>query len=280
MRPFRCLSGLAMAVVIGAGVLGASATAAPTTLDSPAVPLEFAQRQPPTPRVVGQSRAVIISDSAMAGVRWNGALDGFRGFDADDRLESCRRLVATSCNGREGRRPLTAFSEIAFLPAPGPTDVLVIAVGYNDWSGRFASDLRLVLDLARAKGFTTIAWVNYRDEVSYRLPSDDGRTSNYGLMNAELDRVAESGEYPELRVWDLDTYTEGTIGWFTRDGVHELRLGSWGVADWVSRHMARIDRKPCPMPYVIGQPEPRVCPNPDPLPLTLGYPDLAAMYGL
>lgn len=240
-----------------------------------------ADRLRPSPRVIGESKAVIISDSAMAGVRWNGALDGFRGFDADDRLESCRRLVARSCNGREGRRPLTALSEITILPTPAPTDVLVIAVGYNDWSDRFATDLRMVLDTARAKGFRTIAWVNYRDEVSYTLPRDyNGQRSNYGSMNAELDRVAASGQYPELSVWDLDTYTERTVGWFAFDGVHERRLGSWGVADWVSRHMAHLDRKPCAMPYVVGQQEPLVCPNPDLLPLTLGYPDLVGLYGL
>lgn len=275
-------------MAVAACIFGSTAFAAPTDIDGPATPvqstdgqrLESAQRQRPSPRVIGESKAVIISDSAMAGVRWNGALDGFRGFTADARLESCRRLVAMSCNGREGRRPLTALSEINTLSAPGPTDVLVIATGYNDWSGRFAADLRMILDTARAKGFTTIAWVNYRDEVSYRLPSDDGRTSNYGLMNAELDRVAASGAYPELLVWDFDTYTERSVGWFARDGVHELRLGSWGVADWMSRHMAGLDRKACPMPYVLGQQEPLVCPNPDLLPFTLGYPDLVTLYDL
>ena len=72
-------------------------------------------------RALGVSRprqVTIISDSAMAGVRWNGALGGFRGFDAVPLLESCRRLVHRSCNGREGYRPRTAYAEILAQP-PG-----------------------------------------------------------------------------------------------------------------------------------------------------------------
>src|SRR5262249_25593414 len=35
-------------------------------------------------------RVTIITDSAMAGIRWNGALSGLQGFVADARMESCR----------------------------------------------------------------------------------------------------------------------------------------------------------------------------------------------
>ncbi|MGB0112566.1 MAG: hypothetical protein WBP59_05055, partial [Ilumatobacteraceae bacterium] len=61
----------------------------------------------PAPR-----RVVIISDSAMAGIRWSGALGGLQGFYAEARLESCRRLVAASCRGREGYAPRTTLREI------------------------------------------------------------------------------------------------------------------------------------------------------------------------
>jgi len=272
---------LAIAAILSVSFVGSSVSAAPDRLEDGAVPAQPADRLRPEPRTLVDTKAVIISDSAMAGVRWQGALDGFRGFDADDRLESCRRLVATSCNGREGRRPATALAEINSLAPPGPTDVLIIAVGYNDFSGRFATDLRMILNAARAKGFTTVAWVNYRDEVSYTLPRDyNGARSNYAQMNAELDALLASGEYPELRVWDLDGYTEDTVGWFTSDGVHERRLGAWGVADWVSRQMAHLDNKPCPMAWRPLWRQNLVCPDPDELPDIYGYPDLVGLYGL
>ncbi|MEP1124166.1 MAG: SGNH/GDSL hydrolase family protein [Ilumatobacter sp.] len=233
-----------------------------------------AQRQTPPLR-----SAVIISDSAMAGVRWNGALGGFRGFAADARLESCRRLVTSSCRGREGYRPRTALSEVNSLPAAGSRDVLVIAVGYNDWHANFESDARTVLAAARAKGFTTVAWVTYRELVGYTLPTSGAR-SDYAFMNARLRAIRDSGDFPELKLWDLDAYTRGVVGWFAYDGVHETRRGSWGVADWISRHVAALDGRPCVMPWSPTFAQDQVCPDPDALPPLRGHPDLSGLYGI
>lgn len=261
-------------VVVAGGA--ARADDARSEYTGPASVLLDADRQTPPTR-----SAVIISDSAMAGIRWNGALDGFRGFEADDRLQSCRRLVARSCNGREGIRPPTALNEILYLAPAQPTDVLIIAVGYNDWHGGFNWQARSVLDAARAKGFTYVAWVTYRELVGYTLPGDYGNgRSNYAVMNAELRSIDASGDYPELHIWDLDGYTRGVYGWFTSDGVHELRRGSWGVADWISRHMAAIDGRPCPMPWTPTFPQDQACPNPDPLAYVRGWPDLFGLYGV
>lgn len=232
--------------------------------------------QPP-----GDRRAVIISDSAMAGVRWNGALGGFQGFAAEARLESCRRLVQSSCRGREGYAPRTAHDEILSLPPAGPEDVLVVATGYNDWHSRFSADFDLVVSAARGRGFRHIAWVTYRSRVGYTLPSSGGAHSNYGEMNRILWEKAASGDYPEVRVWDLDQYTWPTPdGWFTSDGVHETDLGSWGVADFISRHMRAFDDRPCAQPWSAGAAPASPCPNPDHLPATIGHPDIAALYGV
>jgi hypothetical protein len=225
-------------------------------------------------------RAVVISDSAMAGVRWNGALGGFQGFVADARLESCRRLVQSSCRGREGYVPRTAYAEILSLPQAAPEDVVVVAVGYNDWSGRFAGDFDVVVAAARARGFRHIAWVTYRSEVGYVLPGDSG-VSNYAEMNAVLRAKVASGAFPEVRLWDLDAYTTPTPpGWFTTDGVHHTVLGSWGVADWVSRHMRAFDDRPCAQPWRAGTAAADLCPNPDTFRPTAGFPDITGVYRL
>lgn len=282
MKPTRRVLAALLAL---AGVIGATGAANAATSDvfllevsgtEPAERLQVPERQIPPAR-----SATIISDSAMAGIRWNGALGGFRGFIADDRLQSCRRLVATSCNGREGIRPPTALNEVRSLQPARPTDVLIIAVGYNDWHVGFGWQARTILEAARAKGFRQVAWVTYRESLDYTLPGDSAVDhSNYAFMNSELRSIRASGAYPELLLWDLDGYTRGVAGWFTADGVHELRRGSWGVADWISRHMAALDGRPCPMPWTSGATPDQVCQNPDPLAYVRGWPDLAGLYGV
>lgn len=204
----------------------------------------------------------IISDSAMAGLRWNHAYAGLRGFHAVPLLESCRRLVYPSCRGREGYRPRTALAEIHLLPTPTTDDILVLAVGYNDWDSRFASDFDHVIDAARAKGFVNIVWVSYREGNTYRLPGDvPVRIASYRAMNSIVDTKLASGSYPDVRVWDLNAYTAHVPEWFTTDGVHQRAVGSWRVADWLSQHVAALDGKPCP-----GASSERVavpCVNPD-----------------
>ena len=226
-------------------------------------------------------KVTVISDSAMAGVRWNGALDGFQGSNLvfEDRLESCRRLVQYSCRGREGYAPRTAANEIAALPAPGPNDIVVIATGYNDWHERFASDFDVVVDAARRRGFHHIAWVAYRTGVGYHLPGS-GASSNYATMNGVLFTRTSQPEYSDVRVWDLDEYTAGSSGWFRSDGVHHTDLGSWAVADWISRQAAAFDDRTCVQPWEPGGEVENPCPDPDPLSGSRGHPDIAAIYGL
>jgi len=217
----------------------------------------------------------------MAGVRWNGALAGLRGFDPDARLESCRRLVDQSCNGREGRRPHTALVEIGLLPSALPDDVLIIAVGYNDYDTRFAAHSRQVLDAAVAKGFGTVAWVTYREDVTYRLPRDTGRAiANYRNMNAELRALVASDDYPALTLWDLDDYTREASDVFATDGVHQRPYGSWLVADWLSRKMASLDGRPCPVVWAPDFPREEVCPDPNSVLEERGYPAVGSLYGL
>ena len=245
-----------------------SGSPVPTTTGAPI-------NEPPVDRHV-----VIIGDSAMAGLRWNGALGGLRGFVASARLESCRRIVAPSCRGREGYSPLTAADEILVLPAAGPEDILVIATGYNDWSARFSADFDVVVARARAKGFHHIAWVDYRTNVGYTIPSSGGTQSHYAEMNRILDEKIASGAFPEVRRWRFDQYTAASVGWFYSDGVHETELGSWAVADWISRQVRAFDDRPCAMPWVPGGPVADPCPAPELAATATGLPDIAGLYGL
>lgn len=182
---------------------------------------------------------LIISDSAIAGVRWLGALGDLTNSRWIDRLESCRRLVSPSCRGREGYRPLTAADQVrAFVVESGragSADLLVMATGYNDWHGSFREDLERVLFEARVAGFRRVAWLTYREDVRYTLPGSGGTfASNYRLMNQILRETAASGRWPELRILDYDAATRPFRHWFASDGVHLTPTGAVGVARWLS----------------------------------------------
>lgn len=231
--------------------------------------------EPPPPR-----RVTIVGDSAFAGIVWNGAAAGLQGMVADLQLESCRRLVAPSCQGRSGRRPTTVVGVLTAMAPVGPEEVLVVTAGYDDWHLDFGSDFDTVVAAARARGFHHIVWVTYRSDVGYRLPG--GGASNYAAMNQVLAERLATGAYRDVRVWDYDAYTAATpVGWFYGDGIHEQPLGSWGTADWLSRQVAAFDDKPCPRPWRPGGSIDDPCP--DPLAAAAdegGLPDIAALYGL
>jgi hypothetical protein len=231
---------------------------------------------PPVNTPNADRKVYIIADSAIAGIRWTGALAGLQGMVADDRLESCRRLVQPSCRGREGYAPRTTVNEIAVLPSIGPEDVLVIGAGYDDWSGRFSGDFDVVVAAARAKGFHHIVWLTYRSNVAYTMPS--GLRSNYALMNDVLHAKVATRQYRDIRLWDFNAYTVGVNHWFTGDGIHLRVIGGWGVADYLSRQMRAFDDRPCAQPMQPGQPVPDPCPDPDRLPPT--YPNISGLYGI
>ena len=167
--------------------------------------------------------------------------------------------------------------------APFPGGKIYLDAGtreYNDFDYKFPGHLRLVLDAAVRKGYQTVAWITYRENVSYVLPRDTDRAvSNYRAMNAELRSVVASGDYPPLQIWDLNEYTEFVAqSWFTTDGIHQLRRGSWGVADWISRKMAHISGRACPVPWGVGYPIETPCPDPNEVRPLRGYPQLDALY--
>ncbi len=233
----------------------------------------------PTNRPPGDRTVYIISDSTMAGIRWNGALPGLQGFRAVTDLESCRRLVQPSCRGREGYAPRTLVSEIRAIPSVTSEDILVVGTGYDDWYGRFSSDFDVVVAAARAKGFHHIAWATYvTDSVYYTQPGS--LSPNYAAMNDILRAKVASGAYPEVRLWDLAGYTENAVGWFYSDGIHETRLGSWGIADWISRHVRAFDDRPCVQPWTPGGIVADPCPAPEITAAASGLPDIAGLYGL
>ncbi len=236
----------------------------------------------PTNPMPAQRHVTIIGDSALAGIEWNSAEGSLLGFQPRLELESCRRLARRSCQGRFGTRPTTAVQVIESLPTPGPEDMVVIGAGYDDWHFGFEQDFDAVVNAARARGFHHIAFTTFRSGVSYVFVGQ-GFQTNYAELNRIMRAKLATGDYPDVRLWDFDAYSATaaltSTGWFYADGVHQRPLGSWGTGDWLSRHIAAFDDRPCPKPWRPSMPIDTVCPNPDYLPPSIGLPDVLRLYG-
>ncbi len=208
------------------------------------------------------SPVIMISDSAFAGIRWSGALGYLQGAAWDTRLESCRRLIGVSCRGTEGYVPRTAVVELSTVPA-GAYRTLVVAVGYNDWSGQFPQGVEAMMAQARAKGIDRVVWVTYREKVAFVSPGGASNQASFAANNRYLQSLLESGRYPELTLADWNLYSRWRPSWLTADGVHFTAAGAQPAAMYLSRKLANLERRPCP-PGIGGPTSPGGwCADPD-----------------
>jgi hypothetical protein len=199
-----------------------------------------ANRPPPE-----TSRVVMISDSAFAGIRWNGALGLLQGAWFDARLESCRRVIGASCRGREGYAPRNVIEEIGTLPLG--YDIAVIATGYNDFASLYPAGVDAVIAAARSKGIGRVIWLTHRENVGYTAPGASAYGATFASHNRVLRAAVASGAYPELVLADWHTYTINRSWWLTADGVHLTWTGAQAAARYVSWTLAAFERRPCPV---------------------------------
>jgi len=213
---------------------------------------------PPPPNVQPPSRTLLVGDSTLAAVRWYRTTGALLGFPYEYTAESCRRLATPSCDGREGYIPSHAVT--AIRKASGTFGTVVIMTGYDDWWTVFPTSFDKVVAAARDKGARTIVWLTYRESVRYH-----GASTNdlYARNNQTLRDKLASGLFPDVVLADWDAYTATTSGWLAGDGVHLTRAGSYAVADYVSRKLAHLENRACPMPWVAGEAVDVSCPDPD-----------------
>ncbi|MEY2975481.1 MAG: hypothetical protein RIR49_1901 [Actinomycetota bacterium] len=213
-------------------------------------------------RIAPSTGVLVIGDSSIASLRWvrgaAGALIGER-FTLD--LESCRRLVARSCRGREGRTPNTALE--ALRDHADTHTTLVMATGYNDSSTAFEPSFRAIVDEARRLGYDRIVWLTLRSAVDYVAPEDSANHRAFASNNATLRRLVASGGFPEVVIADWGRHSADRPEWFTADGVHHRPLGAWAIADYLSRVLAHLDGRSCPAPELPSSAPADPCPDPD-----------------
>lgn len=256
MNSWRIVVVVAVMTMVAAGgaVLGFAGR-----LDSAAeVGRTAARDAPPT-------RALLVSDSAWLGVKTYGATDGVRGFDHMLDLASCRRRVSRSCTNYDGHVPVTLLDELEWRG--NSYNTLIVATGYNDSDRTFDRDVDAIVELARTNGYERVVWLTLRSNVSYESPDDAGSGAVFERSNARLHELVATGRYPEIVIADWATYARDRPEWFAGDGIHLRQAGPWAAGDYVSRKLAFLDQRPCPMPARPGSAIEHPCPDPDDGPL-------------
>lgn len=229
--------------------------------------VETEQQPAPNPR--RPLRVLAIGDSTMAGIRWYGALGALTGASWTFAGESCRRLVRSSCRGREGRYPPTALQTIEAMP--DVFDVAVIMTGYNDRASTFESDLERIMSAARSRGVRRVVWLTYSRE----LRSDKGGPDAAQVYEFHNTLLRSAGErHHDLTVADWSGIARARPEWVHSDGIHFTNDGSYGNADFMSRAVAYATGRPCPVPYVAGSTAEDTCADPS----TVASPDVRSLY--
>lgn len=229
----------------------------------------------PAERVRVPQPALMIGDSAIASLRWvPGADNAVVGFEHVLDLESCRRLLAPSCRGREGRTPPTAYEALTSY-GPDRFKVLVIATGYNDGTSGYGTAFRTIVARAREYGYERIVWWSLRSDVDYVSPGSIGNHEAFAINNSTISALLATGAYPDVVLADWGRYSAGRVEWFATDGVHHRAVGAWAAADYLSRKMAFLDGRICPFPVTPGALPQDPCPDPD---VTGPISDIEALY--
>jgi len=162
-------------------------------------------------------RVTVIGDSIAASFNYVPDATRYLGKGLDLRSDAvvCRRLVAASCPF-QGSTPPTALDVIG---ARGRLlgSVVVINVGYNDWSAVY--DVDRVMRALRATGVERVVWVTLREASS--------NASLYAQSNRRI-RAADL-RWKNLVVADWNAYSRGRP-WFREDGLHLTVSGAMGLA--------------------------------------------------
>lgn len=251
------------AAVLASLLVAPGAVAGGPSIDAPgASASEVAERLTPEPGPGVGEPSLLISDSAWLGMYlYGGGLDAVQGFKHTFALASCRRRVFTSCRNYNSYVPITLLQELENHPDGFGT--LIVATGYNDDDRAFREELDTIITRARSLGYERVVWLTLRSNVTYVSPDDAGFARVFGNNNETLAEVVASGTYPELFIADWAAYARDQSEWFSGDGIHLQRRGTYAAGDYISRKMAHLDRRACPQPFVASGPVLDLCPDPD-----------------
>lgn len=162
-------------------------------------------------------RVTVIGDSIMGSFDYVPAARRAlgKGLDLQSDNAVCRRLVTASCPF-QGSTPATAL-DVVRARGSGLGGVVVVNVGYNDWSAVY--DVDRVMKALTASGVRRVVWVTLREA--------GGNASVYAQSNTRI-RNADR-KWKRLVVADWNAYSRGRP-WFRADGLHLTSTGALGLA--------------------------------------------------
>ena len=201
-------------------------------------------------------RVTVIGDSTSASLRWydeaanNTARYDVMGSDYDLlwSVESCRRLVKTSCGARNDPTTGLRWTPMSVLPLMQSSlrgklgEAIVIMAGYDDVSITTAIDS--IMAEANGQGVSKVFWLNYRLTGSYN-PAYQGR---YRTHNADLE--AAKVRHPNLVVLDWNGYSYAQSAstqqlWFSNDQIHLTGAGGLALARFLKANIDSFQIEQC-----------------------------------
>ncbi len=220
----------------------------------------------PLPTGPGTAKVTVIGDSTSAAMRWYDEANNVStiydvmgtSYDLQWSIESCRRLVNTSCVGRVDPGTGHQWRPVSVLPLMRTTlsgrlgQALVIMAGYDDTS--ITSAIPQIMAEAKAQRVAKVFWLTYRTTSSY------GYGGYYNAHNAAL--LAARAQHPNLVVLDWNTYTHQQSAatqssWFESDGIHMTRTGGTALAQYLKTAIDAADIRACVAANAIaGAPDP------------------------
>lgn len=202
------------------------------------------------------ARVTIIGDSTSAAMRWydeaNWTATRYNilgnSYDLQWALESCRRLVITSCNSRTDTVTNIRMTPVSTLPLMRTTlngrlgEALVIMAGYNDTSITNAIDP--IMAEAKLQGVAKVYWLNFRTTNQYNSTYQWA----YPAFNTQLE--AAKVRHPNLVVLDWNGYTKSQSAatqraWFSNDQIHLTGTGATALANWLKVHLDANNLQRC-----------------------------------
>ena len=203
----------------------------------------------------GSPKVTVLGDSTSAAMRW---YDEARNettiydvmgttYDLQWSVESCRRLMATSCVGRTDPGTGLRWTPVSVLPEMRTNlkgrlgQAVVIMAGYDDYPS-ISDDIDAIMAEAEGQGVSRVFWLTYRTSTSY------GYGAYYANHNAALQ--AARIKHPNLVVLDWNGYTRSQPvttqrAWFEADDIHMTRAGGLALAQYLKTNIDASEISEC-----------------------------------
>ena len=191
-------------------------------LAAPVAGMVHAHAAPSTP-----VRVTVFGDSSATAIAYdvNAKRSLSRGIDLRLEVAACRRLGDTSCP-YDGVRPPNVIDRATELGAQ-LGQVVVVAVGYNDYEANYAENIDAAMAAFRKGNVQRVLWVTLQE----------GRQS-YANMNGMI--VAAAKRYPEITVLDWNGLARQHSDWLQPDGIHLTPPGAEGMAEMIEDALVQL----------------------------------------